>query len=384
MRNYTTQQFIEKAKKVHGNKYDYSKVEYVKHDQKICIICPEHGEFWQTPASHLNGRGCLMCSKERLRNKFSKGKDDFVKEAIAVHGNKYDYSKVEYINNGEKVCIICPTHGEFWQLPTHHIQRKHGCPKCYHKNANLTKDEFVKEAIAVHGNKYDYSQSYFTKMTTKIKIICPEHGEFWQTPYKHIKEHQGCLKCSKKYSYTTEEWVLLCKKIHNDKYDYSKSAYINYDAKVCIICPEHGEFWQSGGAHLSGAGCPSCNESKIEKEIATFLTENNIKFVREHTEPWLKYKHKLFIDFYLPEKKIVIECQGIQHFKPVDFGSKGKEYAQKLYLEIIKRDSIKKELCEAHGLTVLYYTKEQNAPDDNFIKTKEKLLEEINKKETSD
>ena len=110
----TTEEFIERARKVHGNRYDYSKVEYINDRTKICIICPIHGEFWQKPNNHLNGNGCRQCGILSRSLKRSKCKDEFIKEAIIKHNGKYDYSKVDYANNSTKVCIICPIHGEFW------------------------------------------------------------------------------------------------------------------------------------------------------------------------------------------------------------------------------------------------------------------------------
>ena len=120
----TKDDFITRAIAVHGNKYDYSKVEYINSATKVCIICPEHGEFWQTPNCHLSGNGCPKCA-----GNLKHSKDDFIKRSIAVNGNKYDYSKVEYINSKTKVCIICPEHGEFWQTPDSHYTGQ-GCPKC--------------------------------------------------------------------------------------------------------------------------------------------------------------------------------------------------------------------------------------------------------------
>ena len=125
MKYLTTEQFIEKAKQIHGNKYDYSKVEYVNNHTKVCIICPEHGEFWQTPNSHLNGNGCSSCKGlKKLTTK------EFIERAKQVHGNKYDYSKTIYVNKRTKVCIICPIHGEFYQTPHNHVYQKQGCPEC--------------------------------------------------------------------------------------------------------------------------------------------------------------------------------------------------------------------------------------------------------------
>ena len=134
--------FIEKAYTVHGNKYDYSKVEYYNCKEKVCIICPEHGEFWQTPDNHLQGRGCPICRYISSSKKNTKNINDFIKKAEEVHNKKYDYSKVEYKNNSTKVCIICPEHGEFWQTPTVHIDKKQGCPKCS-KNHKYTTKEYL-------------------------------------------------------------------------------------------------------------------------------------------------------------------------------------------------------------------------------------------------
>lgn len=129
MRKLTTADFIRKAIAIHGNKYDYSKVEYVNPQSKVCITCPKHGEFEQTPINHLFGKGCPKCSKEKMNSRKTLTKEWFVGKAIEVHGDKYDYSKVEYKNNRTKVSIICPEHGEFCQVPSSHLSG-HGCPKC--------------------------------------------------------------------------------------------------------------------------------------------------------------------------------------------------------------------------------------------------------------
>lgn len=125
----TKEEFIAKARKVHGDKYDYSRVVYTTAKTKVCIVCPKHGEFWQTPNSHLRGRGCNMCGIVTVHNQQRKSNDTFISSAIKIHGNKYDYSQVNYKSSRDKVCIICPTHGIFWQTPDAHL-RKHGCPEC--------------------------------------------------------------------------------------------------------------------------------------------------------------------------------------------------------------------------------------------------------------
>ena len=206
-----TKEFIDKAKKIHGEKYDYSKVVYINPKEKVCIICPKHGEFLQKPYNHLNGQGCGKCRYEMLSNKYKKTTEQWIKEAINVHGNKYDYSKVKYNLCQEKVCIVCPKHGEFWQRPLSHIQGE-GCPKCYNekkigKNI-LGSDKFIEKAKIVHGNKYDYSEVKYTVTRGKVKIICPIHGEFEQTPESHL-QGKGCPRCGHHLS-----------KAENDIYEY--------------------------------------------------------------------------------------------------------------------------------------------------------------------
>ena len=132
MKKLTTKEFTEKAKKVHGDKYDYSLVKYINSRTKINIICPEHGLWLQQANAHLQGQGCLYCGKILQGGKFTT--DKFIEKAKAIHGNKYDYSLVEYIDMHTKVKIICPKHGEFKQKPTSHIHQKSGCSKCVGKN----------------------------------------------------------------------------------------------------------------------------------------------------------------------------------------------------------------------------------------------------------
>ena len=357
MKKLTKKEFIEKAKKVHGEKYDYSKTEYINSRTKVCIICPEHGEFWQTPNSHLSGDGCKKCSNEKKSKCKSKKTNDFIKEAREIHGNKYDYSKVEYINTHTKVCIICPEHGEFWQTPSHHLGG-HECKKCsdIKKGKKIyNKEYFITKSNEVHNNKYDYSKVVYKDNYTKVCITCKIHGDFFQAPYMHIFG-QGCPKCgnymkNKDRTKNVEDFIKDAKKVHGEKYDYSKVKYVNNHTKVCIICPEHGEFWQTPNRHLSNNGCPVCRESKSEKEIENMLNINGIIHERWKKFDWLG---KQSIDFYIPSVNIGIECQGIQHF----FSSKNKKsfYTVEKINEIQKRDSIKKELCEKNGIKLLYYS----------------------------
>ena len=235
----TTEEFIQKAQRVHGNKYDYSKVEYVASKTKVCIICPKHGEFWQIPNSHLRGIGCSKCGKESAAKLQTATKDSFIERAKQMHGSQYDYSKVQYINSATKVCIICKQHGEFWQRPYAHTQGA-GCPLCgkikIRKKRAYSFEDFLLLAKKEHNDKYIYSKAKYHDYKTKICIVCREHGEFWQKPTDHIQGN-GCPKCSHNLKLTTEDFIKKAKQIHKDKYDYSKVEYKNNREKVCIICP---------------------------------------------------------------------------------------------------------------------------------------------------
>lgn len=161
----TQEEFISKAKQIHGGKYNYSKVKYINNRTKICIICPKHGEFWQNPHNHLKGAGCSYCTSNHNYNT-----TEFVEKAKLVHGNKYDYSKVQYKGNKCKICVICPKHGEFWQIAGEHL-KGHGCSKCFYDKNKINNAysilEFVEKAKKIHGNKYDYSKVNYINSRTK-------------------------------------------------------------------------------------------------------------------------------------------------------------------------------------------------------------------------
>lgn len=306
------QNFIDKSKKTHGDKYDYSKVDYINSTTKVCIICKKHGEFWQTPSAHVRGDGCPMCGNENRGNLKRLSKDEFISRANSVHNNKYTYDNVDYRNINTIINITCPIHGEFKQTPNNHLNGE-GCPKCVGRN--LSQDNIIEKFKEKHGNKYDYSLVKFTRVHDKVEIICPIHGKFEQTPSKHLKG-QGCPKCgvinrSKEKAYTTEEYVCQCKEKWGDTYDYSKVNYVNANSLVDIICRKHGIFSQRAHDHVLGHGCPRCAniQSEDENELYEYICsivgkENVIKNDR-------KVLDGLEIDILIPSMKIGFEYDGL-------------------------------------------------------------------------
>lgn len=191
----TTNDFILKARKIHGDKYEYSKVDYVKNSIKVTITCRVHGDYSQLPLAHLQGKGCLRCSgKKKITT------PEFIQKAKLIHGDEYDYSQTVYENSRKKLSIRCGVHGEFTQRPDIHLNG-HGCPDCAKTQRpisnRLSTHEFIQKAKAVHGDKYDYSQSEYVDTKTKVLINCELHGDFNQQPPLHL-QGSGCPGCAKR------------------------------------------------------------------------------------------------------------------------------------------------------------------------------------------
>ena len=249
----TTLDFIKKATDIHNNFYKYDKSVYTKRANKLIITCPIHGDFEQIAGDHLGGHGCPKCKSDKAKLN-TDSKEQFVEKAKKIHGIKYDYSKVNYINSQTKVCIICPEHGEFWQRPNSHISMKTGCPQCYLESKNLTQEQFLDLAYKVHKNRYDYSKAKYVNTKTKIEIICSKHGSFWQSPNVHLS-----AKC----------------------------------------------------------GCPQCSISKGEELIIHLFEDYNVKYIYNYKidiDKNINHYGYALIDFYLPEYNIAIEYNGKQHY----------------------------------------------------------------------
>lgn len=194
-----TQTFIEKAKQIHGELYNYDHVSYVNSTTPVDIVCPAHGLFQMRPSAHLSySRKCPKCS-----SKYQPTTAEFVQRAAAIHDNKYDYSKVVYVDSKTPITVICPTHGEFSQIPAAHINNKSGCKTCANENSSGQYHKhdtawFVQTATEIHGDKYDYSKVDYKSYHKHVEIVCPEHGSFFQTAGSHIHQRANCPTCSVK------------------------------------------------------------------------------------------------------------------------------------------------------------------------------------------
>lgn len=331
----STEVFVEKSNKIHDFRYDYSNTDYTLSSKKVIIICPEHGQFEQVANSHLMGLGCKKCGN-KYRDRIYTPKystEEFILDAKIKWGDKYDYSLVEYKNVRTKIKII---HDGivYEQLPQSHLK--------YPVEGFLNQEIFLIKARRKWGDKYDYSLVKYVSTKVPIKIIY-EGKIYEQLPHNHLLYSPELRNNS-----TLEEFKEYSLRIHNNKYSYDKSVYINSSTKLIISCPIHGDFKQTPYSHMSGSGCRLCYDSKGEREISKFLDKYRIHYTREHIFPDCKNKAHLKFDFYISSRRTCIEFDGIQHHQPVDYFG-GLTAYNKLKLN----DKIKDDYCEENYINLI-------------------------------
>lgn len=253
----TTEEWIERAKKTHGEKYDYSLVKYKNAASKVRVICPEHGVFEQSPQKHTEGNGCPTCAG------LVDGTEGFIAKSIKVHGSRYDYSQAVYRGARSRVTLICRLHGPFEQLAGCHTSGK-GCPECAKvligRKRRTTQEEFLSRAKELHSGKYSYEYAVYRTVHKNVTITCPAHGEFEQRPSVHLKGG-GCPICAGR-GLTDDQWISRAKETHGERYDYSETSYAGAQKKSRFICRDHGPFWQRMIEHIGGQGCPACPQKR--------------------------------------------------------------------------------------------------------------------------
>lgn len=322
-----TKEIIEEFILIHGDKYDYSLVNFVTRKTHVKVLCKKHNHtFLITPDKHINRKqGCPICAKERTKQSNSLNQDEVINRFRSVHNDRYDYSKVVYDNMHTKVIIICPIHGEFEQTPNSH-QRGNGCPECNKGQDSL---ETMISKLPSKFKNYDFSNSKYIDSTTPISVTCDKCGNrFNQIPRSLIQGH-GCKQCSlrsrnNKRRLKAKDIINRANTIHNNKYEYgSLDGYTNNTYKWDIKCPIHGWFKQSVSAHLRGYGCKYCSlessSSIAEKEIAKFIESKGFKIIRNIRPSFLDNEE---IDIYIPSLRLAIEYNGgVFHHSSFDCSS---------------------------------------------------------------
>lgn len=362
--NDKTKDFIKKALEKHvDNNYDYSKVEYISAKSKVLIHCIKHNiDFIITPTNHLSGQKCILCAKESRTKLRTYTKQKFIEEAIKKHGDKYDYSQVEYINSQTDIIIICKEHGSFLQKPVKHLQG-HNCITCSNISRVFNKyddnESFINKAIKVHGVFYDYSKTKYTDSLTDITIICKLHGEFNQRPANHLQGGM-CPICanisrSVKQRLTQEEFISKAINMYGDSYDYSKIIYINIDTKCIFRCVKHNfEFEQTPYNHLNYIGCKKCSKQKHSQKAINWLNFlskiYNIDIQHAENKGEFRIPNTNYeADGYCKNNNTIYEFHGtIYHGDPRfcksnEFNYLGKNYGE-LYQKTLERELIIKKL----------------------------------------
>jgi len=261
----TQEEYIQKAKYVHGDRYDYSKAVYTKSDETVVLVCSEHGEFKQRAADHLAGKGCSSCSGTKKLTQ-----DEFLTKAVAVHGDKYDYKHVVYVNGITKVRIVCAEHGEFLQTPASHLGG-HGCIVCGDAQL-LTTEEWIKKAVAVHGEKYDYSEADYRGQHATVKIRCSVHGVFEQRAGQHTHLEAGCPFCAGRQvneinclATTHPELAAEWHPVKNG--DLTPNDVVAGSRQrawwKCSVADDHEWETRIGSRLSKNAGCPCCSGHKV-------------------------------------------------------------------------------------------------------------------------
>ncbi len=368
----TQEEFSERVRFATSGTVDVSNFVYVNNSTKgkcRCLVC---GNEWEAiPMSLLKGHACPRCAIEYKARKLSSTKERFIENARKIHGDKYDYSKVEYRNNKTKVCIICSEHGEFWQKPNVHLQGN-GCPRCCKTGVKLTQEEFLMRVKEKNKHEIDYSKFVYINAITKSTCRCLVCGNEWEANSQSLFSGFGCPKCgiksaSDKRRETIEGFIeKYSEKFPSSEYDFSASVYTNAFTKMDVLCKKHGVFSIKPNDLLCGHGCPMCHNSSLEASVSVALTKNGIDFEPQKRFSWLIRQS---LDFYIPSINLAIECQGEQHFVPVEyFGGQEKLDKNKF------RDELKRTLCKNNNVELIYFLpKEYNS----FLSCENKYFNDI-------
>lgn len=265
MRKNTTEEFIRKAKSVHGGTYRYDSTEYDGNKIKVEILCEVHGAFMQMPINHLRGAGCKACATEKNPASRPSSSAEVIAGFRSVHGDRYCYKSMDYKGGGLKVEIVCKEHGSFMQTPGNHAAG-HGCRKCSTRenpaSARMGQADAIAGFRSIHGDRYSYASVIYERSSAPVVVTCRVHGDFKIRPNCHMNG-SGCPKCGqvrrgRSYSGGLQRFLEKAVSVHGDRFDYSSAIYRGSSEKLEITCRDHGPFWMSASAHLVGQKCPLC------------------------------------------------------------------------------------------------------------------------------
>lgn len=334
MRRRTQEDFLSESRELWGDRWDYSESIFITMKTHVLIKCKEHGEtFKQTPEGHLTGKvGCLACNGMRM------DLPQFLIRAEKVWGDRWDYSDTSYLNFDSPVSIICKEHGAFHQSPANHLSGRVGCPKCH--GLRHTPQSYLEECLKVWGNRWDYSNTHYTKSTEPVTISCREHGSFSQRAASHLQGMVGCPSCSG-VKLSQDDFKRRATDTWGDRWDISHVKYLDIKSHVSVVCPDHGEFSQPAETFLLGRmGCPSCRPtgtSKGEKEMVDFIRSLGVE-TKTNVRGMLSDK-SLELDVVVPDKSMAFEFNGVYYhsekFKDSKYHQRKKSLAAGAGLDLV-------------------------------------------------
>jgi formylmethanofuran dehydrogenase subunit E len=273
------EKFITKAINIHNDKYCYDKVNYINCKLKVLIICNQcDSEFYQTPDNHLQGKGCPSCAIKINSAKKRKNINVFIDEANIIHNFKYNYSlvsKENFINKDIKIPIICILCNEiFNQTPGNHLHGN-GCPTCYYNSKFSNKEEFIKQAIIVHKNNFNYDNIIYISSKIKINILCNKCNNYFnQNPCNHL-QGQGCPFC---INYISKSEILWLDSLSISKENRQYNIYIDKKLyKVDGFNPDTNTVYEFYGDYWHG------NPIKFNSKDINLSTNTTFEFLYEKT-----------------------------------------------------------------------------------------------------
>lgn len=359
-------EFIDRATKLHKGKYTYNNIIFINLETEVLITCPNHTDFPQTPAVHLQNHGCPECGKNSSIKSNSLSNEDL--DRFLIENNIPIIRIGNYIRSKDKIdfkCLIC---NHIWPTRPNGIKQGNRCPECNKERMRLeykqelknlrrkSKEQFIIEANIIHKNKYDYSLIEYKNTYTDINIICKNHGPFNQSPHHHL-QGRGCKQCGieshiQKTIFTNEivdNYLLnnnICIK-RVDNYIHSQ-IYMNWQ---CLNC---NHIWPAKPTDIlraRGSGCPICAKPKNEKIIRTYLNDINIDFIHNYC---FKFDNKkFFVDFYIKSMNLIIEYNGEQHYEPVCFNGMSKSQANIKFENQKIRDNKLRKYCKDNNINLL-------------------------------
>lgn len=381
-------EFKKTANSKYNSKYNYDDIEYLNMTSKMKIYCNTHKVyFFQTPESHLNSPGCPDCIEIKISKKDLLKQERFLKKLNILKrrcGKKYSIHFDEIRDFDTPISCECNKHKLTFIKTPNNLMKKDGCPKCNYPR-KITTEEFIRRCDLLHpNNEYDYTNTVYKNTKTDVTILCKLHG-YWTTKADNILGGCGCPTCgllNRKYapSISAEDVIIKANKIHNNKYSYDMTGYINADSKITITCPKHKKlpFKQRVSSHFEGYGCPHCKTSKGETKIRKYLENKNLSFTSQHKFDDCIHKRRLSFDFAVygnKTLKCVIEYNGQQHYQIIKWH--GSDEKNERAFEMYKlRDKIKEEYCTINNIPLLILRYDDNNVEvtlENFL-TNLKLL----------